>query len=105
MIRKLLPSVVLGAALAWGALASAAMAQDRGPPGAPRGAEQEPGRSARQAPLSRVLATIAQRIPGRQLNTTMSEAGGRPVYVVQWQRTDGRVVVITVDAESGQIIG
>jgi uncharacterized membrane protein YkoI len=62
--------------------------------------------SGRQAPLSRVLAMIAQRYPGRQLNTTMSEAGGRPAYLIQWQMAkDGRVVMFTVDAESGQIIG
>jgi uncharacterized membrane protein YkoI len=60
----------------------------------------------RQAPLSRVLAMIAQRYPGRQLNTTMGEAGGRPAYLIQWQMAkDGRVVMFTVDAESGQIIG
>jgi uncharacterized membrane protein YkoI len=70
---------------------------------------QEPGAEAsapgRQVPLSRVLAMIAQRQPGRHLNTTMGEAGGRPAYFVQWQTTDGRVVIFVVDAESGQIIG
>jgi uncharacterized membrane protein YkoI len=59
----------------------------------------------RQAPLSRVLAMIAQIQPGRHLNTTMGESGGRPAYFVQWQTTDGRVVIFVVDAESGQIIG
>jgi uncharacterized membrane protein YkoI len=69
---------------------------------------QEPSPAAqagRQAPLSRVLAMIAQREPGRHLNTTMGEAGGRPAYYVQWQTRDGRVVIFVVDAESGQIIG
>jgi uncharacterized membrane protein YkoI len=56
-------------------------------------------------PLSRVLAMIAQRYPGRQLNTTMGDAGGRPVYVVQWQLTNGRIVMFTVDARTGQIVG
>jgi len=59
----------------------------------------------RQAPLSRVLASIAQREPGRHLNTTMGQAGGRPVYYVQWQTADGRVVIFVVDAETGQILG
>jgi uncharacterized membrane protein YkoI len=59
----------------------------------------------RQAPLSRVLAMIAQREPGRHLNTTMGEAGGRPAYFVQWQTANGRVVIFVVDAETGQIIG
>ena len=48
---------------------------------------------------------IAKRTPGRQLNTTTGSAGGRTTYVVQWQKADGQVVVIVVDAESGQIIG
>ena len=72
----------------------AAVAQEGGPPAA-----------GRQAPLSRVLATIAARQPGRHLNTTMGDAGGRPAYFVQWQLPDGRVVIFVVDAESGQIIG
>ena len=59
----------------------------------------------RQAPLSRVLAMIARQQPGRHLNTTMGEAGGRPAYYVQWQTADGRVLIFVVDAESGQIIG
>jgi uncharacterized membrane protein YkoI len=63
---------------------------------------QEAGR---QAPLPRVLAMIAQREPGRHLNTTMGEAGGRPAYFVQWQMANGRVVIFVVDAETGQIIG
>jgi hypothetical protein len=58
-----------------------------------------------QAPLSRVLATIAQRTPGRPLNTTLGESGGRPAYFVQWLMANGRVVVFIVDAESGAIIG
>jgi uncharacterized membrane protein YkoI len=49
---------------------------------------------------------LAQRYPGKQLNTTMGESGGRPAYFVQWQMAkDGRVVVFVVDAESGQVIG
>ncbi|HKR89732.1 MAG TPA: hypothetical protein VJS38_16295, partial [Phenylobacterium sp.] len=64
-----------------------------------------PPGAGRQAPLSRVLHEIAARYPGRHLNTTMGEAGGRAAYFVQWQLSDGRVVVFVVDAESGQIIG
>ena len=58
-----------------------------------------------QAPLSRVLAMIAQRTPGRPLNTTLGEAGGRPAYFVQWLMSNGRVVVFIVDAESGAVMG
>jgi uncharacterized membrane protein YkoI len=67
--------------------------------------EPAPPAAGKQAPLSRVLATISAHQPGRHLNTTMGEAGGRPAYFVQWQLPDGRVVIFVVDAESGQIIG
>ncbi|OHB27654.1 MAG: hypothetical protein A2790_16640 [Phenylobacterium sp. RIFCSPHIGHO2_01_FULL_69_31] len=59
----------------------------------------------RQVPLSRVLSMLASRYPGRHLNSTMGDAGGRPAYYVQWQMENGRVVVFVVDAESGQVIG
>jgi uncharacterized membrane protein YkoI len=86
---------LLIAALLFGALAPpAAVAQDQ-------------GSAARcvQVPLSRVLATIAQRTPGRHLNTTPGESGGRPAYFVQWQMANGRVMVFIVDACSGSVIG
>jgi uncharacterized membrane protein YkoI len=68
-------------------------------------AQQGPPAAGRQVPLSRVLATIAARQPGRHMNTTMGDAGGRSAYFVQWQLPDGRIVIFVVDAESGQIIG
>jgi uncharacterized membrane protein YkoI len=58
-----------------------------------------------QVPLSTVLREIAKRHPGRQLNTTMGESGVRPVYNVQWQLTNGQVVVFVIDARTGQEIG
>ena len=84
------------AALFAAAVPAAASAQDAGRP---------PVTAGRQVPLSRVLAMIAARTPGRHLNTTMGDAGGRSAYFVQWQMPDGRVVVIVVDASSGQEIG
>jgi uncharacterized membrane protein YkoI len=48
---------------------------------------------------------LAQRHPGKQLNTTMGDAGGRPAYLVQWQLANGRIVVFVVDAETGQELG
>jgi uncharacterized membrane protein YkoI len=72
-------------------------------------AAQEPGREAPQAgaqvPLSSVLRKIAQQHPGKQLNTTMGQSGGRAVYLVQWQLANGQIVVFTVDAQTGQIVG
>ena len=85
--------LVIFALFAAAATPLAAVAQDAGPPAA-----------GRQAPLSRVLKTIAARYPGRQLNTTVGDDGGKPVYFVQWQLSDGRVVIFVVDAQSGQIL-
>jgi uncharacterized membrane protein YkoI len=62
-------------------------------------------RAGARAPLAQVLRNLAARYPGRHLNTTMGDHGGRPAYFVQWQMENGRVVVFVVDAESGQVIG
>ena len=106
-MKRLFALAVLFAAAAAPAVADA---QDYGRPvlGAGRGdpdQAREGARGGRQVPLSRVLQSIGARYPGRHLNTTMGDAGGRPAYFVQWQRDDGRVVVFVVDAQSGQIIG
>ena len=89
---------ILIAALLLGALAPAAgvaVAQETA----------QAGRQAPQVSLSRVLAMLAQRYPGKQLNTTMGQSGGRATYVIQWQLADGRIVVFVVDAETSQMIG
>jgi len=86
--------LVIAALLAAAAPPVAAYAQDR-----------PPATAGRQVPLSRVLAMLSSRYPGRHLNTSMGDQGGRAAYFVQWQMADGRVVVFVVDAESGQVIG
>lgn len=97
MKRRLLIAALLGGALCGGALSATApaFAQEHG----------EGHQAGGQMPLSRVLALIAKRYPGRQLNTTMGDAGGQPIYVVQWQLTNGRIVEFKVDARTGQILG
>jgi uncharacterized membrane protein YkoI len=91
----LIAALLLGAA----PVATMAEAQEHGP-GAGASSQASP-----QVPLSRVLAMIAKRYPGRQLNTTMGESGGRPAYLIQWQLTNGQIVVFTVDAQTGQLLG
>ena len=91
-------------ALLLGALAPGAASADRLLLGA-RGDRSIVLVAGGQAPLSRVLAMIAQRTPGRPLNTTLGESGGRPAYFVQWLMSNGRVVVFIVDAESGAVMG
>lgn len=100
--------VLIAALLASAGLPAAA--QDYGRPslGAGRGdqAEAREGvRSGRQVPLSSVIERISRQTPGRLLNASMGDSGGRPAYFVQWQTNDGRVMVIVVDAQSGAIIG
>jgi uncharacterized membrane protein YkoI len=91
------------AALLAAAAPAAAQAKDYGSPAFRAGLQL--AQNGRLVPLSRVLSMIAQRTPGRHLNTTTGDAGGRPAYFVQWQMPDGRVVVFVIDAQSGQQIG
>ncbi len=105
-MKRLFAIAVLVAAAA----GAPAMASQDGRPvfGAGRGDQDEARervKAGRQVPLSRVLSMLGGRYPGRQLNTTMGEAGGRAAYFVQWQMQDGRVVTFVVDAESGREIG
>jgi uncharacterized membrane protein YkoI len=102
-MKRLFALAVLAAAVTTPVVAAA---QDFGRPVLGAGRDQGQARESRgrQVPLSRVLATLAQRYPGRHLNTTMGDAGGRSAYFVQWQMENGRVVVFVVDAESGQVI-
>ena len=95
---------LLIAALLLGALAPAAASAD-GRLGGERAERPLVLAAGGQVPLSRVLAMIAQRTPGRPLNTTLGESGGRPAYFVQWLMSNGRVVVFIVDAESGAVMG
>jgi uncharacterized membrane protein YkoI len=102
---------LLAAALVFGlssglAAAQASWAQDRPPPGADHGqaSAREAVKEGRQAPLSSVLKMIAKSHPGRQLNTTMGQSGGRAVYLVQWQLANGQIKVFTVDAQTGGLL-
>jgi uncharacterized membrane protein YkoI len=98
------------AALAFAtALPAAALAQNGQPSlGAGRGDQEqarEAVRAGRQIPLARIIQTIQAHTPGRLLNATTGDQGGRPAYFVQWQQTNGRVVVFVVDAETGAMLG
>ena len=58
-----------------------------------------------RAPLKQVIMDLGRKNPGRYVNTTLGDQGGRPVYRVQWLMPNGRMVVFVVDAESGATIG
>jgi hypothetical protein len=72
-------------------------------------ARQEEARSGvrrgQYAPLGRVIASIRERTPGRQLDTGLEYEGGRAVYRVRWMTPQGRRVDFLVDAASGAILG
>lgn len=105
MIRRL-AIALLGLVIASPDLASAQPYGGRGYGGA-RGdqeAARDGVRSGRRVPLGQVLANIGARNPGRHLDASPGEMGGRAVYYIQWQMPDGQVVVFIVDAETGQIL-
>jgi hypothetical protein len=56
------------------------------------------------APLGRVIGSIRQITPGRQLDAQIEYLGPRMVYRVQWVTDQGRRVDYIVDAASGAIL-
>ena len=100
-----LAAIALMLALAGPMAASAQGAPDYGAGRRDQDEARDAVRGGRHVPLSQVIAQIAARTPGRQLNTTMGDQGGRPAYFVQWQTPDNRVIIFVVDAQTGQIIG
>lgn len=106
-MKRLLVIAALLAAAPGMALAQRGPDLDRPSFGGGRGDQdtaREAVRGGRQAPLAQVIAMIGARTPGRQLNTTQGDFNGRSAYFVQWQTTDGRVIIFIVDAQSGAIL-
>jgi hypothetical protein len=61
-------------------------------------------RQGQLAPLGRVIGSIRQLTPGRQLDSHIEYLGPRMVYRVQWVTTQGRRMDYIVDAASGAIL-
>ena len=61
-------------------------------------------RQGQLAPLGRVIGSIRQITPGRQLDSHIEYIGPRMVYRVQWVTSQGRRVDYIVDAASGAIL-
>jgi len=61
-------------------------------------------RQGRYIALGRVIGTIRQHTPGRQLDAGLEQWGGRAVYRVRWAEPGGRRVDYIVDAQSGAIL-
>jgi uncharacterized membrane protein YkoI len=56
-------------------------------------------------PLGEVLARVAQRYPGQALDVRLDNGGGSWLYHVKVLGAGGDVVVVTVDARTGRIVG
>jgi hypothetical protein len=61
-------------------------------------------RQGRYIGLARVIGSIRQRTPGRQLDAGLEQWGGRAVYRVRWAEPGGRRTDYIVDAQSGAIL-
>jgi|HigsolmetaAR205D_1030408.scaffolds.fasta_scaffold00972_7 uncharacterized membrane protein YkoI len=55
-------------------------------------------------PLSRILALIERDHPGRVLEVELDREDGRYVYEIEVLRTDGRVIELTYDASTGELL-
>ena len=59
----------------------------------------------RMIPLEDLENRIARNTPGYRIgNPEFLMFGGRPVYRIRWRTPDGHILVVFVDAETGQII-
>jgi uncharacterized membrane protein YkoI len=111
--------VVLGPLVSLALIAGPGMAAAQGTPtpsgapgydslGADWGGQQDEARAGvsqgRYVPLSRVIAEIRQRTPGKQLDAGIEQSGGRPVYRVRWAASDGKRIDYIVDASTGAIL-
>jgi uncharacterized membrane protein YkoI len=84
-----------------------AQGQDQGwgnqfSPGEARDARKE----GRTVPLSRIFQSLKREYGGYQLGADLySKESGGAVYEIDWLTDDGRKVHVTVDAQTGAIIG
>src|SRR6185437_58260 len=99
MIRRIALAALLFTAAA---PAVALAAQDERPS---LGAGDDAARGGHLMPLKNVIRMMQARMPGKYINTTVGDQGGKAVYLVQWRMPDGRLVVYVVDAQSGAMLG
>jgi uncharacterized membrane protein YkoI len=60
------------------------------------------GDSGECLPLKRIIRSVSQQYGGRVLDAGF---GGNGIYVIRLLTADGRVLDVTVDCASGQVIG
>ncbi|MFO1187686.1 MAG: hypothetical protein U1E87_09705 [Alphaproteobacteria bacterium] len=67
-------------------------------------ATREGVRNGRLLSLGEVLRRIEREYPGRMLDASLQEYGGRPAYLVIWLTRGGRRLSIWADARTGNIL-
>jgi uncharacterized membrane protein YkoI len=60
--------------------------------------------SGRILPLETILAKVAERVPGKLIETKLEYEHGRLMYDIKILRPEGRVQEVEVDAATGEIL-
>ncbi len=55
-------------------------------------------------PLETILANVAERVPGKLIETELENEHGHIMYDIKILRPDGRVQEVEVDAATGEIL-
>lgn len=56
-------------------------------------------------PLDAILGRLRGRYPGRMLDARLQQGGGALAYQIRILSPAGQVVVLTVDAKTGRVLG
>jgi uncharacterized membrane protein YkoI len=98
--------------MAFGLAALSGAAEAQRPRGGPLGqgwdsdAARDAVREGRHMPLRDVIRAVESQIPGapRGQPVLQERGDGRAVYLLRWQTPDGRLLDLTVDAETGAVL-
>ena len=67
--------------------------------------KQETGVATATLTLEEAIATAKTKFPGRVLETELENEHGQAVYEIEIASTNGVVTEITVDAQTGELLG
>jgi len=62
-------------------------------------------RTGEALPLGQIVGIVSGVYPGRLLDANLVQSGGGLIYQLRWLTNDGRMINVTVDADSGRILG
>lgn len=98
-LHRLLPHLALALAAAGLTLSSAMAGDEIGHEEARRLVEQ-----GKIKPLESLLATLAEKVPGKLLKSELENEKGRLLYEFKVLRPDGRVQEVEFDAATGNLL-